>query len=191
MIQAICFDLNGTLFDMSRPPEGVTEDMVRAEVAKYLTHIKKPEWSPLAGVLPSWWPDFPLFDDVVTGLSMLGAGGFVYHTLSNNPTGFQVVAFMNADCYFPSKQFIDLSSCHVYKPNQRAYDIVAGYIRRPHAEIAVVTANESFGDLEGARRAGLRPILLERYGPKKDPNQESYRDCVELADALIAERGRQ
>jgi FMN phosphatase YigB (HAD superfamily) len=188
MIQAICFDLNGTLFDLSRPPEGVTEDMVQLAVEDYLAHIKKPEWSPLT--LPEWWAKFPLFYEVGIGLASLRSRSFECYTLSNNPTWIQLEMFPAYNALFAWDRRIDLAACHVYKPNQRAYDIVPGYLRLPHNQIAVVTANESFGDLEGARRAGMRPILLERYGPKKDPTQESYRDCVELAEALIAEKLR-
>ena len=52
-VHVVCFDLFGTLFDLSQTP--------REERIAYGEHIKKP-WAPLS--LPDSWENLPLFPDV-------------------------------------------------------------------------------------------------------------------------------
>jgi FMN phosphatase YigB (HAD superfamily) len=71
---------------------------------------------------------------------------------------------------------VDLAMCRVYKPHQAAYHCLCAWVGRPPEEILMVTANPTFGDLEGAAAIGM-PSQVIRHGY---PN-----DVIELAEMLM------
>lgn len=163
MPKVIAFDLFGTVFDLS----GVDRDEVRA----YVEHVRKPKWSPLE--LPESWKELPAFPDAATGIWRL-IQKFQVVTLSNAPQELQVDLLHNARIGF--HYLVPLERFHVYKPNPRAYMAACVQLETDPADILMVTANEDFGDLEGAKAVGMESMLIRSGdGPKT---------IIELAELL-------
>ena len=164
-IEVVAFDLFGTVFDLS----GVS----MFELRDYAQHIKKPEWSPIE--FPKSWESLPAHPDAKEGLDKLNKI-VETATFSNCPIDLQTKLLTNHDLWFDN--LIDLSSIKTFKPNPKAYEFLATFYAAddiPADRILVVSANEHFGDIEGARAAGMRSCLI-RHGY---PN-----NILELAESL-------
>jgi FMN phosphatase YigB (HAD superfamily) len=168
-VQLVAFDLFGTLFELNRP---------RAEILAYAAHIRKPTWSPLE--LPESWGQLTPFADTERGLAWISEK---YRTaaLSNAPRRIhdQLCGphlFSNSFC---------LDRFEVFKPCRDAYVALCIHSNVLPSRVLMVTANESFGDLESSRSVGMQAQLIDRankYGGEKP------RTIIELAE-LFAERG--
>jgi len=164
-VRCIAFDLFGTLLDMSAVP--------REEIAAYVEHVRLNDFSPYE--FPVSWKQLRFFPDVVIGLDRLLDDGFELATMSNCDAAltWKIAANHRVVNYF--EHIVDLEHCRVYKPHQAAYHCLCAWVQRPPEEILMVTANPTFGDLEGAAAIGM-PSQVIRHG---FPN-----DVIELAEML-------
>lgn len=148
----VAFDVFGTLLDMSNVP--------REELEAYGRHIAQPEWAPLR--LPDHWQVLPTFPDVWPGLITLAMVVPTVVTLSNAPLRFQRALWAFNDREGANiDEVVPLEVARVFKPHQDAYRAVLRmFPEYAPEECLMVTANEHFGDLEGARSVGMRSMLI-------------------------------
>lgn len=175
MIKAFAFDLINTIFDVTNVPEHFRRD--------YTNHIRnEKEFRPLQ--FGEEWEKCVPFPDVDEGLSRLVQCGIFCFTFSNMPHPLQMKLIQRDVLLFDFA--IDVESFGVHKPNPKAYQRLPDEIRsltkhKIHKdEICVVTANEFFGDLEGARNAGMLSQLIR--------GNSGVKNLVQLAEMM--ERAR-
>ncbi len=138
------------------------------------------------------WHRLRPWPDSVAGLTRLKSG-YVIATLSNGNVGLLVnmakFGGLPWDCILSSQLF------GKYKPHPSVYQGAARLLGLRPEQVALVAAHT--GDLEGARAAGLRTILVPRpdeYGPGKDagpgvadrPFDLVAASFVDLANTLTA-----
>ena len=148
MIKVVAFDVFGTVFDMSCVPDH--------ELAKYGSHIKKSDWSPID--FSPGWERIPAFKDSRIGIKSLRSAGFFVCTMTNCPvstlTKLSRYNNINWDCIVP----IELRQ--IYKPNQSTYTMALELFRVKPEEMLMVTANKTFGDIEACQSLGIQTKLI-------------------------------
>ena len=155
-MKVIAFDLFGTVFDLS----GVD----RREIAAYINHISKPEWSPLE--LPQSWEDLPPFWDARGGIERLRKK-FVVVTCSNAPLGFTTRLLKNADIHFDA--ITPLEMVKAFKPDARCY-LLPGHSQGVYwGDCHMVTGNARLGrnpkgDHQYAAEQGITGHLIRNPG---------------------------
>lgn len=163
-IKCIAFDCFGTLFDMS----GVPKD----EISDYARHVRQEMFIPYT--FPEHWYRLPSHPDVAEGVRRLRKNHFCV-ALSNGPRDLITLAACRND--FSFDHVIDLLDWRVYKPHRAAYMTVFAETKFKPEQTLMVTANPTFGDVEGAEYIGMRSKVI-RHGY---PNT-----VIELADLLGA-----
>lgn len=162
-IKCIAFDCFGTVFDM--------DSVSRSEIADYVRHVNANDFSPYQ--FPASWYCLELHPDAKRGMKLLRLAGYHCVTLSNGSSDLlSTVSKLGGVVW---DRIIDLAKHRVYKPNVDAYktlEIETGF--KPQQTL-MVTANPTFGDLEGAAAIGM-PSQVIRHGY---PNT-----IVELAEML-------
>lgn len=174
MIQAILFDCFGTIFNMDYVP--------REDIANYVRQVKAPEWSPL--VVPDSFRNLRVHPDVVEGMRRLAITDDINLFAFSNGT-HELISHLGKENEIDDLWCVlDLAFVRRYKPRHEAMSFALGavWMNVPITslgEIALVTANPTFGDVEMAQAFGVRAIVI-RHGY---PN-----DLIELADLLAKER---
>jgi 2-haloalkanoic acid dehalogenase type II len=165
LLRCIAFDCFGTLFDMSGVP--------KEEIADYVRHVNRDDFTPYD--FPETWFKLPAHADVRGGFDDLRSLGVRLLALSNGSRGLiESLATTNG---FKFDHIVDLTRHRVYKPHRGAYMAVERDTAYKPDETLMVTANPTFGDLEGAASVGMRSQVI-RHG---HPNT-----VVELAEMLGA-----
>ena len=164
-VKCISFDCFGTLFDMSPIPQ--------EQIADYVRHVRSEDFTPYN--FPSEWYNLKAHPDVPEGIKRLKAAGFRCVSMSNGPCG--LIERLAASNGFAFHHIIDLRYWGVYKPHLAAYMTVFAETRYQPHETLMVTANPTFGDIEGAAAIGM-PSQVIRHGR---PNT-----VIELAEMLGA-----
>jgi len=164
MLKVIAFDVFGTVFDLS----GVD----RAHVRNYVQHIRKPDWEPLQ--LPESWLTLPAHADARAGIEKLRER-YTVVTCSNGPCG--MLARLSKHNRIGWDLITPLELFKVYKPQPRAYLSVCELLGVQTNEVAMVTANKDFGDLEASAALGMKPILIR--------GESEYKTIGDLAEALV------
>ena len=158
MIEAIFFDVFGTLLDM--------RDVPREELKAYGDHLRKyqetGEYQPLE--LPAHWHSLPAFPDAMAGLERLG-NKFRLYTFSNGPVQLTVDALWSSGIRMRA---IDVRQARGFKPVQWIYPWACGRVGFAPGQCLMVTANQSFGDLEGAKACGMSPWLIRGDSDTRD-----------------------
>jgi 2-haloalkanoic acid dehalogenase type II len=164
VIRCIAFDCFGTVFDMSSVP--------REEIAAYVNHVKREDFSPFQ--FPKSWYELKAHPDSVEGVKQLQAAGYFCVTLSNGPVG--MTRYISKAAGIEWNHLIDLVMHKAYKPkNLKAYLSINRELGFDPHETLMVTANPTFGDIEGAKAVGM-PSQVIRHG---HPNT-----IIELAEML-------
>lgn len=166
-LRVIAFDVFNTVVDLSAVP--------RQEVIEYAHHIRKPEWSPLT--LPRSWEDLPAFPDSVEGLRILSRK-FEIVTCSNGPA--PMLYRLSRRNGISWSAIVPLELRQVYKPNPAAYLSVCDFCGVAPEEMAMVTANKDFGDIEAATALGMQSFLIRNPGCPQT--------IIELAELLEASK---
>lgn len=167
-IRCIAFDCFGTVFDMA----GVS----RNEISAYVAHVRRNDFAPFE--FPRSWWDLRLHPDSAAGVRMLQDEGFCCVTLSNGSA--DLLKHVSERGGIAWDRIIDLAQHKVYKPHVDAYRVVEKETAFAPRETLMVTANPTFGDVEGSASIGM-PSQVVRHGY---PN-----DIVELAQMLKTSRG--
>lgn len=168
-VKVVAFDLFGTVFDMS----GVD----REEIREYVRQLKLPEWQPLK--LPKTWDAIPAHPDAEHGINGLR---FAMHlrndghvvTCSNGPISTTYRLSRNAGIVWDL--IIPLEINRVYKTNPAAYMTVCEVLDCRPENVLMVTANETFGDLEASRALGMQAVLIR--------GDSDIADIIDLAKRL-------
>lgn len=165
-IKVIAFDLFGTVLDLPA--------VDRQEVRDYIAQVRRPEWSPLE--LPKSWENIPAHADSATGIDRLRKR-YIVVTCSNAPLGLQARMLKhNGICV---DAIIPLEMVKAYKPDLKAYQLIADLLGVQPSEVLMVTGNDGSPDLEYPKRIGMNTQRIRGSdGPQTIP---------ELADMLERE----
>lgn len=119
-----------------------------------------------------------LFADVMPALDALRARGKQLGILSNfSPNLENVLRQVDIHNYFSF--FVVSAIVGVEKPDPRIFDLTVRAAKRPREEIVYV-GDSVFHDIEGARRAGIAGILVDRQNQHPEFNGARVRDLCEL-----------
>lgn len=152
-VRCIAFDCFGTLFDMSGIP--------KEEIAAYARHVRQEMFIPYT--FPDHWHELPAHPDVAEGMARLWKHrrGFHLVALSNGPPS--LIRELASRAGFEFDTVIDLLRYRVYKPHRAAYMTVFAETKFKPEQTLMVTANPTFGDIEGAESIGMRAQVI-RHG---------------------------
>lgn len=164
-IKCVAFDCFGTIFDMDSVP--------REEIQEYVRHVRANDFSPYR--FPNSWYALKCHSDAMTGISKLQGAGLWCVTLSNGSV--DLLRHVSEAGGIHWNAYIDLAKHQVYKPHVDAYRTPEKEFGVLPAETLMVTANPTFGDLEGAAAVGMRAQTI-RHGR---PNT-----VIELAEMMLA-----
>lgn len=178
-IKVVMFDLFNTVFDM----KGINTD----EIRDYVNQVKADfdsdvfqEWKPLS--LPAHWSKLPAFPDSRPGIEKLKQK-FTVVTMSNAPLGLQGQLSRNSGISW--HMTIPLELKRTYKPKPAAYQMVIDLLGVKPEQVLMVTANETFGDLEAARALGMKAVLIRsETGPKDILDLYDYLEAMPRPEAI-------
>jgi len=159
----ILFDCFGTVFNM----ESVPKDDLRY----YGKVLKAPIWEPLN--FPSHWQNIPAHPDSKDGIDKLKSLGLTVEALSNAPK--ELMKTLSANNNISWNHIIGLEKYKIYKPNPLAYLTACAELDCKPSECLMITANETFGDLEGSKFVGMHSKLIRN---------ETGLDIIGLADII-------
>lgn len=126
-----------------------------------------------------------LFDDVIPTLEALSARGISLGILSNfSPNCEDVLRQVGVHRYFSF--FVVSGIAGVEKPDPRIFDLTTRAANRPRTQIVYV-GDSIFHDIEGARRAGIDAILVDRNNQHRDWNGARVQNLNELTRYLDKE----
>ncbi len=152
-IKCIAFDCFGTVFDMS----GVSRDEIKA----YVDHVRKNNFTPFQ--FPQSWWELKSHPDAMDGIKTLQAMGFFCVALSNGDAN--LIDELSEKNSFDFDYVIDLAGRHrVYKPHYDAYRTIEKDLGYTPCETLMVTANPTFGDIEGAAAIGMHSQVIRQPG---------------------------
>lgn len=164
-IKCIAFDCFGTVFDMS----GVSRDEIKA----YVEHVRKADFTPFE--FPASWWRLKAHDDAESGIADLQDARFFCVALSNGDANLIDEVAKNSGIVFD--YVIDLAGRHrVYKPHVDAYRTIEKDLGYKPSETLMVTANPTFGDIEGAAAIGMQSQVIRQPGMPQT--------IIELAEKL-------
>ncbi len=126
-----------------------------------------------------------LYDDVIPALDVLAARGLSLGILSNfSPNCEDVLRQVGAHRYFSF--FVVSAIAGVEKPDARIFDLTVRAANRPRSEIVYI-GDSIFHDIEGAQRAGIDAILIDRQNQHRDWNGARVQGLIELVRYLEKE----
>lgn len=109
-----------------------------------------------------------LFDDVIPTLDTLLARGHLLGILSNfSPNCEDVLRQVGVHRYFSF--FVVSAIAGVEKPDPRIFALTVRAANRPRSEIVYI-GDSIFHDIEGAQRAGIDAILVDRQNQHREWN---------------------
>jgi len=153
MLRCVAFDCFGTVFDMSPVP--------RMEVSDYVRHVRKNDFTPYN--FPESWQTLQAHPDSREGIEKIRRAGICCVALSNGSV--ELIRNISKLNFIEWDHIVDLIQHQVYKPNIAAYRTVEIDLNILPAETLMVTANPTFGDLEGAEAIGMRSQLVRNGFP--------------------------
>jgi len=163
-IKCIAFDCFGTVFDMA----GVS----REEIAAYAKHVKRDDFSPYK--FPVSWLSLKLHPDAAIGIRMLQNDGFTCVALSNGT--LYLLSRVSQCGGVIWDHIVDLATHRVYKPHIDAYRTIEKDLGFKPENTLMVTANPTFGDIEGAAAIGMQSQVIRQPG--------KIQTIIELAELL-------
>lgn len=169
-IKCIAFDCFGTVFDMS----GIRRDEIKA----YVEHVRWNDFSPFE--FPESWWHLKAHADSARGIACLQKARFFCVALSNGDANLIDEVAENNGILFD--YVIDLAGSHrVYKPHIDAYRTIEKDLGYKPSETLMVTANPTFGDIEGAAAVGMQSQVIRQPGTPQT--------IIELSEKLAAKSG--
>lgn len=167
MIRVIAFDCFGTVFNM----DGVR----REEIKAYVDHVSKNDFTPYQ--FPLSWLELSVHPDASEGIQLLQSAGYKCVTLSNGSADLLGHVSRRGNIFWDA--IIDLASYRVYKPHIDAYRTVEKETGYKPEECLMVTANPTFGDIEGSAAIGMHSQVIRQ--------PDTPQTIIELAEKLIAD----
>ena len=195
MLDAIIFDLYGTLLHLRQPSRAYRmlaavptrlsrlKIMQRALISPSLTLTAFAEEQGITGdvvanaetVLAAELDSAEVFDDVLPCLKGLQNDGVRMGLLSNLASRYKRPFFhAGLDRFFSTLGF----SCDlgVRKPDRRAFEAVLAKVGSA-ADNTLMVGDSASSDLKGAQNAGLKALLLDRSGQRSE-----FRSLSQLAE---------
>lgn len=152
MLKLVAFDCFGTVFCMDPIDKG--------EIFDYVSHVKADDFSPYE--FPESWRQIKAHADSKEGIDRLRAKGLMCVALSNGP--LDLISEISDKNGIVFDHIIDLVEYRVYKPHIEAYKTVEKETGFLPAECLMVTANPTFGDIEGSAAIGMPSRVIRRRG---------------------------
>ncbi len=126
-----------------------------------------------------------LFDDVLPALEALKARGFALGILSNFSANCEdVLRLVGIHSFFSF--FVVSALAGVENPDPRIFDLTVRAANQPRADIVYI-GDSLFHAIEGARRAGIDAILVDRQNQQRDWNGARVQNLQELVTYLERE----
>lgn len=163
-MKAIAFDCFGTVFDMSGVP--------RDEIKAYVAHVRSQNFEPY-DFPESWW-ELRALPDSADGIRRLQRAGLICVALSNGCRA--LIENISYDSGIFWDHIVDLVAHRVYKPHVDSYLTIQKDLGIAPADTLIVTANPTFGDVEGAAAVGMSSQVIRQPGCPQT--------IVELAEML-------
>lgn len=157
-MNVLAFDCFGTVFD--------TRALPPADLHEYGRQIRRPNWEPFD--LPRSFYNLLPHPDAVEGLARLREQHFIA-TLSNAP--IELLIHLSTEHKIGWDAMIPFECAKVCKPNPRAYDFAIEYlgvVTMRREAVTFVTANPTFGDVEGAHAVGAYSQVIRQEGCPAD-----------------------
>lgn len=148
MLKLIAFDCFGTVFDMS----GVSRD----EIRDYVAHVNKSGFTPYK--FPDSWYNLRAHPDSAYGIKLIQEIGIKCVALSNG--SHELLKKISEENGIYWDHIVDLIAHKVYKPHQGAYKTIEADLGIKPEECLMVTANPTFGDIEGAKSIGMDALAI-------------------------------
>lgn len=147
-LRVIAFDCFGTLFDIGNVPK----EQRRA----YVDHVNSENFSEF-DFGPEWYCA-KAHPDVPRGIAGLVEKGYLPVAMSNGSV--PLLRHLSQQAGFEFFDIMDFVGFGVYKPKPKAYTIVRATLGFLPAETLMVTANPTFGDLEGAAALSMPSAVI-------------------------------
>lgn len=165
MLKLLAFDIVNTL--------GRIDNLNKEHLHRYQLDIKRNLrlWSPF--YFHKDWTEIPPFEDVLSGIERLRKN-FRVVTFSNMPAWCQMELLRNWNLTVDGITPLELYE--MSKPSRSAY-LATRLWDYPYEEIALITANRTFGDLEGAAAWGMTGICIR-------DEESPFQTLHDLADYL-------
>jgi 2-haloalkanoic acid dehalogenase type II len=164
-IKCVAFDCFGTVFDMS----GIS----RNEISDYVEHVRREDFSPFQ--FPRSWWELKAHSDSAKGVERIRKAGIRCVAMSNG--SIELIGHISTASGVRWDHIVDLRKARIYKPHVDAYRVIQTQTGFLPAETLMVTANPSFGDLEGAEAVGMRSEVIRAAG-------YPLRNIIDLAEFL-------
>jgi len=162
-VRCVAFDCFGTVFNMHSIP--------RSEISDYVNHVRKNNFTQYD--FPKGWYRLSSHDDSSEGILMLQNKGYCCVALSNG--NVDLIDKISKNNNINWDHIVDLVEHKVYKPNTGAYLTIKKDLNYNTENTLMITANPTFGDIEGAKSVGMQSQII-RHGC---PNT-----IIELAEML-------
>ena len=163
-MEAVAFDCFGTVFDMTPIPN--------KDIGSYVEHVRKLDFSPYA--FPASWLNLKAHEDSAEGIKMIQELGIKCVALSNG--SHDLLSHISKQNGIEFDHIVNLAAHRVYKPHQDAYLTVQKDLGIDTSETLMVTANPTFGDIEGALSVGMHALVIR--------NSSMIQTIVDLAKGL-------
>lgn len=160
------FDCFGTVFD--------TSEISDFEISDYVKHVRQENFSPY--IFPDGWFKLKAHSDSAEGIKQIKKKGIICAAFSNG--SYELIYHISQANNIRWDYIIDLSKFKVYKPNLEAYRAVAITTKSLNSQCFMITANPTFGDVEGALNVGMRPVVIRHGYPNNIIELSSYLDYV-------------
>jgi 2-haloalkanoic acid dehalogenase type II len=148
--KVLFFDIFNTVLNLASIP--------KEEVANYVANSRDATvWAPL--MLPDSWLQLQPHDDAPLGLRRLRLN-YTIVALSNAPLWFLSRVFKATRLDFDA--IVPLETIQKYKPDPATYKFACDLLRVTPDEAMMITANPTFGDVEGSTGIGMRCQVLSR-----------------------------
>lgn len=163
-IRGAFFDCFGTVFDMST--------VSKTEIKAYVAHVRLEIFS--AFQFPESWWKLKAHRDAADGLRAIKKLGIKCFAMSNGSV--ELVEHISSANGIRWDGVIDFRKAKIYKPHPDAYRVSQTQTGILPADSLMVTANPTFGDVEGSQAIGMQCQVIR---------QGNYPDTItDLADLL-------
>lgn len=170
MIKVVAFDVFGTVLDSTSVD---ASDLIAYVDATREAQLSGEPWRQLR--VPQAWHSMPARVDAKLGIERLRKH-FRVVTCSNLPIDMIVDASKHNGIDWDFITPVELRQ--EWKPAPGPYRMICEAMRVEPSEVAFVTANKTFGDLEASAALGMRPFLIRG---------DELPTIHALADLLISE----
>jgi HAD superfamily hydrolase (TIGR01493 family) len=164
-VEAGFFDCFGAVFRMV----GISN----TEIAAYVSHVNRAIFTPFP--FPHSWWDLKAHHDSADGLRAIQKLGIKCFAMSNGPV--DLIKHISDANGIEWDGIIDFPKAKVYKPYPEAYRVAQSQTGILPAASLMITANPTFGDVEGSQSIGMQCQVIRQGG--KYPNT-----IIDLADLL-------